>query len=102
MFKGRYGGLSPGEVLIMVLFFALMATIPLPTRLKGNTPSRDSSVAANLSLLRTAIDLYRTEHNGVHPPLHRIHEHLTLCTTASVDCVPRARDVEAGYVIGPY
>ena len=102
MFKGRYGGLSPGELLIMLLFFALVASIPLPNRTKGNSLSKDSNLVASLSVLRTAIDLYRNDHEGAYPPAHRIEEHLKLCTELDPQCVPRARDVEAGYTLGPY
>ena len=102
MFMKRYGGLSAGELLIMLLFFALVASIPLPNRSRGGSLSKDSTLTANLSILRTSIDLYRNDHGGAYPPAHRLEEHLKLCTTPSPQCVPRARDTEAGYVLGPY
>ncbi|MHC4693461.1 MAG: prepilin-type N-terminal cleavage/methylation domain-containing protein [Planctomycetota bacterium] len=55
------------EILIVVAVFGILAAIVIPT-LKGHTATgRESSVKESLNTIRTQIEFYKMDHDGVPP-----------------------------------
>jgi prepilin-type N-terminal cleavage/methylation domain-containing protein len=55
------------ELVLVVVILGLVAAIALPRMSRGAAGAVDSSVASNLAVLRSALDLYQVEHTGVYP-----------------------------------
>jgi prepilin-type N-terminal cleavage/methylation domain-containing protein len=55
------------ELVIVVVIIGIIAAIAIPRMSRGAAGASDSAVAANLAVLRNAIDLFQTEHGGTYP-----------------------------------
>jgi prepilin-type N-terminal cleavage/methylation domain-containing protein len=55
-------GFSLIELVIVVVIIGIIAAIAIPRMSRGAAGAADSSLEANLKVLRGAIDLYETEH----------------------------------------
>src|SRR5436309_770849 len=63
----RHGGFSMIELVIVVVIIGIIAAIAIPRLSRGSSAAADSATAENLQLLRRAVDLFQTEHEGVLP-----------------------------------
>jgi general secretion pathway protein G len=63
----RNGGFSLIELVIVVVIIAIIGAIAIPKMSRGAAGANDSAVIQDLSVIRSAIDLYQTEHGGVLP-----------------------------------
>ena len=70
-------GFSMIELVIVVVIIGIIAAIAIPRMSRGSAAAADSAVASNLAVLRNAIDLYHTEHQGVYPPIATFADQLT-------------------------
>src|SRR2546423_6844881 len=61
------GGFSLIELVIVVVIIGIIAAIAIPRMSRGSAGAADSALAQNLSILRNALDMYQTEHNGSYP-----------------------------------
>jgi prepilin-type N-terminal cleavage/methylation domain-containing protein len=90
------------EILVILVVMGIIAGIAIPRLNRSPEPTPDSAVAAELSLMRSAIDQYQGEHNGTYPsaesPETFIHQ-LTQYTDAAGDA-QTARNTS--HVLGPY
>src|SRR5215212_334326 len=64
---GKRRGFSMIELVIVVVIIGIIAAIAIPRMSRGSAAAADSAVAQNVQVIRSAIDLYQTEHNGVYP-----------------------------------
>ena len=55
------------ELVIVVVIIGIIAAIVIPRMSRGSAGSADAALVQDLSLLRNAVDLYQTEHNGLYP-----------------------------------
>ncbi len=55
------------ELVIVVVIIGIIAAIAIPRMSRGSAGTADAALVQDLSLLRNAIDLYQTEHNGLYP-----------------------------------
>ncbi len=55
------------ELLIVVIIIAILAAIAIPQFANTGGDAQESALAANLNTVRSAIELYRVQHNGVFP-----------------------------------
>ena len=55
------------ELLIVVIIIAILAAIAIPQFSNSSNDAQESTALANLSTMRSAIELYRVQHNGVYP-----------------------------------
>lgn len=62
-------GFSLIELVIVVVIIGIIGAIAIPRMSRGAAGAADSSLKANLSVLRNAIDLYAAEHGGKYPRL---------------------------------
>jgi general secretion pathway protein G len=94
------------EVLLVVVILGLVAAIALPRLSRGAQGTSETAVASNLAVLRTAIDLFQTEHGGTYPSSTNAANQLlqysdvtgaTLSTTKTATCMygPYLRTVPA-------
>jgi len=87
------------EVLIVVIILGILAAIVIPKFTSASTESRDTSVRANLKTMRTQIQLYAAQHNGLYPQLATFENELTL---ASNEDGQTAAVNTPGFPFGPY
>ncbi len=60
-------GFSLIELVIVVVIIAIIGAIAIPRMSRGAAGAADSALVGTLSVLRSALDLYATEHNGAFP-----------------------------------
>ena len=65
--KCRGFGFSLIELVIVVVIIAIIGAIAIPKMSRGAAGANDAALAQDLSVLRTALDLYATENGGTYP-----------------------------------
>jgi general secretion pathway protein G len=65
--RTRQPGFSLVELVVVIVIIAILAAIAIPRMSRGSAGAGNSALAANLSLVRTALNLYATEHNNAFP-----------------------------------
>jgi prepilin-type N-terminal cleavage/methylation domain-containing protein len=98
----RRAGFSMIELVIVVVIIGIIAAIAIPRMSRGSAAAADSAVASNLAVLRNAIDLYHTEHQGVYPPLATITDQLTKFSNIDGTTTAAAKNTGTGVIYGPY
>ncbi len=94
-------GFSLIELVIVVVIIGIIAAIAIPRMSRGTANAADSALAGNLSVLRNAVDLYQTEHNGAYPTVAGFAAQLTTYTDFS-GTTSATKDAANGFVYGPY
>jgi len=94
-------GFSLLELVVVIVIIGLIAAIAIPRFSRGAAGAAEKSLAADLSVLRNAIDLFAAEHGGKYPTLSKIADQLTKYSDSSHTSNPvDARDGTHPY--GPY
>lgn len=65
--RNRKKGFSLVELVIVVVIIGIIGAIAIPRLSRGAAGAADSAVKGDLTILRTAIDLFASEHNGLYP-----------------------------------
>jgi len=60
------------ELVIVVVILGIIGAIAIPRMSRGAEGAADSSLVADLAVLRNAIDLFQAEHGGTYPPVASI------------------------------
>ncbi|MDP1523932.1 MAG: prepilin-type N-terminal cleavage/methylation domain-containing protein [Methylotenera sp.] len=60
-------GFTLVELLIVVIILAILAAIVIPQFSSATVDAQEAALDSNLNALRSAIDLYRVQHNGKFP-----------------------------------
>src|SRR3954453_17101245 len=55
------------ELVIVVVIIGIIAAIAIPRMSRGTAGAADSALGGNLNVLRNALELFATEHNGKFP-----------------------------------
>jgi len=55
------------ELLIVVIILAILAAIVVPQFSNSTLDAKESTLGANLSAMRSAMELYKIQHNGAYP-----------------------------------
>lgn len=63
----RRGGFSLIELVIVVVIIGIIAAIAIPRMSRGSAGAADAALVQNLSILRNAVEMYQTEHDGKLP-----------------------------------
>jgi general secretion pathway protein G len=95
-------GFTLVELVIVVVIVAIIAAIALPKMSRGSAGAGDASLAQDLSTIRSALDMYQTEHGGAFPSntsSDLFRNQLTQYTDAQGNA-QATRD--ATHVFGPY
>jgi len=83
------------EVLIVVVIMAILAATIIPQFTDSTKDAKSSTVKFNLATLRSQVQLYRTQHNGVNPSA-------TLVELTTATDVSGLQGTGANFVYGPY
>jgi prepilin-type N-terminal cleavage/methylation domain-containing protein len=95
----RQSGFNLIELVIVVLLISIIAAVTIPRLSRGSATSGDSQLAGNLAILRSAIDLYATEHHGAYPAVANFEAQMTQYTDADGNISPIKTAVA---IFGPY
>src|SRR5215218_6957536 len=76
-------GFSLIELVIVVVIIGIIAAIAIPRLSRGSAGAADSAVSGNLAVLRSAIDLFATEHGGTYPSVGTFDSQLTQYSDAA-------------------
>lgn len=87
------------ELVIVVVIIGIIAAIAIPKMSRGSAGASDSTLVANLKVLRNAIDLFYTEHNNTYPVVGTIVAQLTTYTD---DAGAAQAGKDATHIFGPY
>ena len=96
---GRGSGFSLAELAIVVVIISIIGAIAAPKMSRGSAGAGDGVLIQNLSILRTAIELYADEHRGAYPDQDSIRSQLTKYTDESGNV---SSQPVAPYIYGPY
>jgi prepilin-type N-terminal cleavage/methylation domain-containing protein len=75
-------GFSLIELVIVVVIIGIIAAIAIPRMSRGSEGAAESALAGNLSVLRSAIDLYYSEH-GTYPDAAKFDQQMRQYTDVS-------------------
>src|SRR5688572_12228110 len=73
-------GFSLLELVIVVAILSIIGAIAVPRMSRGAGGAAEAALKGNLAVLRSAIDLYRSEHGGAFPSPDRVNDQLTKYT----------------------
>ena len=96
---GFKGGFSLIELVIVVVIIAIIGAIAIPRLSRGSAGAADSALVGNLRVLRSATDLYATEHGGTYPSITDLPNALT---QYSNDSGTFSATKSTSYPYGPY
>jgi len=83
------------EVLIVVVIMAILAATIIPQFTDSTKDAKASTVKFNLATLRSQIQLYRTQHNGINPTA-------TLAELTTTTDLSGTVGTGSNFVYGPY
>lgn len=87
------------ELVIVVVIIGIIGAIAIPRMSRGAAGAADSSLVADLAVMRSAIDLYKAEHGGTLPAFATFKDKLT---TYSNDAGTANASKTTVYYLGPY
>ncbi len=67
MHSGTRRGFSLVELVIVIVIIGVIAAIAIPRMSRGAAAAGESALIGNLAVLRSAVELYASEHGGVYP-----------------------------------
>jgi len=97
--KRRRSGFSLLELVIVIVIMGIVAAVAIPRMSRGSAGASDAALGSNLSALRTAVDLYASEHGGAYPAAATFSNQMTLytSTTGATNATKTST-----YLYGPY
>ncbi len=87
------------ELVIVIVILGVIGAIAIPRMSRGAAGATESGAVSDLSILRSAIELYAAEHNGNFPELDHFAEQLTMYSDADGNTNSTKT---ATYQFGPY
>lgn len=87
------------ELVIVVVIIAIIGAIAIPRMSRGAAGAADSALTGDLAQLRSAIEMYATEHSSNFPDLVATPEQLTEYTDDSGNT---STTKTGAYIYGPY
>jgi len=87
------------ELVIVVVIIGIIGAIAIPRMSRGAAGAADSSLIADLAVMRSAIDLYKAEHGGTLPAFSTFEAQLTTYTN---DAGTANASKTSAYYLGTY
>lgn len=94
-------GFSLIELVIVVVIIGIIAAIAIPKMSRGAAGANDSSTMQDLSQMRSAIDLFASEHGGVDPSTTPATFVLQVTTYTDINGNTQATK-DSTHIYGPY
>ena len=98
--RNRLTGFSLIELVIVVVIIAIIGAIAIPKMSRGAAGAGESALIQDLSVLRSALDLYQTENGGNYPTVGNLQVALTGYNDGLNSTPQAAKD--ATHIYGPY
>ena len=93
-------GVSLIEIVIAVVMLGIIAAIAVPRMSRGGQSRGESTLAGDMAVWRSALDLYQREHGGAYPKDYTtLAAQLTQCTDSTGDVSPGK---DGTHNFGPY
>jgi general secretion pathway protein G len=70
--SGRSAGFSLVELVIVIVIIGVIAAIAIPRVTRATKGAGESALSSDLAILRNAIEMYASEHNGVYPGTNKV------------------------------
>ncbi len=87
------------ELVIVVVIIGIIAAIAIPRLSRGAEGAADAALIGDLAIMRSALDLFVTEHTGVMPTVLNFEDSMLLYSND----VGGTNSIKgAGYIYGPY
>ncbi len=96
--RRKRAGFSLVELVIVVVIIAIIGAIAIPRLSRGAAGAADSALIADLAVLRNAVDLYTTEHNGTAPGATIVNQLTLYSNIAGATSATKT----ATHIYGPY
>ena len=90
------------ELVIVLVIIGVVAAIAIPRLTRGASNAGATATAANLAMLRNAIELYRAEHEGKFPTVADFVNQMTQFSNLAGDTFATAANTATGIIYGPY
>lgn len=88
------------ELVIVVVIIGIIGAIAIPRMSRGAEGAADSALTANLATIRSALDLFATEHGGKYPAFGDLPNALIQYSDEAGTTFVAVRD--ATHIYGPY
>src|SRR5262245_60658221 len=88
------------ELVIVVVIIGIIAAIAVPRMSRGATGASESALQGDLATLRSAIDLFQTEHGGLYPSNAK--DVLAQLSTYTDDAGAPVATQDSTHIYGPY
>jgi prepilin-type N-terminal cleavage/methylation domain-containing protein len=95
-------GFSLIELVIVVVIIGIIAAIAIPRMSRGTAGAADSALGGNLNVLRNALELYATEHNGKFPGHNAATTPVEGLTMYTDDQGGKSATKTGNFIYGPY
>ncbi len=99
--KVRKPGFSLIELVIVVVIIAVIAAVAIPRVSRGSSGVSETALRANLKALRTAIDMYRAEHDN-YPAQDKKMKTFLNQMTKKTNYAGKKGNVAGEHIFGPY
>ena len=90
------------ELVVVIVIIGVISAIAIPRMTRGAQNAGATALKGSLSVMRSALELYRTEHEGKFPVIATAATQLTQYTKVDGSDANAAPDVAGGRVYGPY
>lgn len=101
LLRTRHRAFSLVELVVVIVIIGILAAMAIPRLSRGSAGAGSAAAQHNLGIIRNALNLYYTEHNGVYPSgtAANITDQLTKYTDASGNV---SATKTGAYIYGPY
>lgn len=100
--KRHLAAFSLIELVVVIMIIGVISAIAIPRMTRGVQNAGATALKGSLYVMRSAIELYRTEHEGKLPAIASAATQLTQYTKVDGSDANAAPDVASGRIYGPY
>jgi prepilin-type N-terminal cleavage/methylation domain-containing protein len=100
--KNGRNGFTLIELVVVVVIIAIIAAIAIPKMSRGSAGAADSAIAQDLATMRSALELYQTEHGGTYPSSTSAATFLNQLTQYTDAFGSAQATKDATHIYGPY